>query len=645
MKAHVDTLITFGGTAATGAKQFAEIANAVNDTDLQAQFMNMGMKVTDINDSIANYMKFQTMSGTSRRLTNEELKEGAVKFIEEQDRLAKFTGMNADQQNKAYEHALAQEQFHQRQVELQRRVDQGGPEAEQAKAELNRNRKLYLATVSKFGQGAADDLAMVLAGANKRPGYIKAQTAMPEAVEAIRNGSTDTADIFQKQVKGAVDVTKNFATSAQIGFASKMVGTYNDYVKGSAVKYQDFAEILDKTEEQQAEQKTGADDATRNMTKYTQKRRETIHKADELTNKGILPALKAYENMSSAISQLTGIPAEMLNKKGKIGGGPTAVDQFKSLIGGTPTSGSGNANARIAPTTSGTTTTTTTTTGTTTSGTAVPSSGPANISSYLQTAALLESGGNANAKAGTSSAAGLFQFTAGTWMETVKAMGKNYTVEDRFDPVKSTEVMEYFTNKQKSQLERATGKAASSTDLYLAHFLGAGGAGKFLNALNSDPNASAVSFDPRAAAANKSIFYDVSGKERSLLEVYNLMGAKVAKAENAVANNSWGGKALPDAVASLGERNTQIAANRNVPQAAWGSILSGPRTGFMAMLHGIEAVVPLQDGKTITVETSNEPESAELVNLLAARSDKMDRLVASMNTYMKTNNKLLQLQG
>jgi hypothetical protein len=88
-----------------------------------------------------------------------------------------------------------------------------------------------------------------------------------------------------------------------------------------------------------------------------------------------------------------------------------------------------------------------------------------------------------------------------------------------------------------------------------------------------------------------------------------------------------------------------MAANRNVPQAAWGSILSGPRTGFMAMLHGIEAVVPLQDGKTITVETSNEPESAELVNLLAARSDKMDRLVASMNTYMKTNNKLLQLQG
>jgi hypothetical protein len=173
------------------------------------------------------------------------------------------------------------------------------------------------------------------------------------------------------------------------------------------------------------------------------------------------------------------------------------------------------------------------------SGKPAGSSGPqeglktdAAMAKYLQTIALIESGGDKNAKAGTSSASGMFQFTEGTWKQMTKEMGKDYSKDDRFDPKKAAEVAEYFSKKQKAQIEKSTGREAGMTDMYMAHFLGAGGASKFLKAKDQDPNQSAAALDPAAAKANKNIYYDKTGKERSVQEVYDLMDKKV-KAQSA----------------------------------------------------------------------------------------------------------------
>jgi hypothetical protein len=149
------------------------------------------------------------------------------------------------------------------------------------------------------------------------------------------------------------------------------------------------------------------------------------------------------------------------------------------------------------------------------------------MAKYLQTIALIESGGDKNAKAGTSSASGMFQFTEGTWKQMTKEMGKDYSKDDRFDPKKAAEVAEYFSKKQKAQIEKSTGREAGMTDMYMGHFLGAGGASKFLKAKDQDPNQSAAALDPAAAKANKNIYYNKEGKERTVQEVYDLMDKKV----------------------------------------------------------------------------------------------------------------------
>lgn len=166
--------------------------------------------------------------------------------------------------------------------------------------------------------------------------------------------------------------------------------------------------------------------------------------------------------------------------------------------------------------------------------------------SYLFNQARIESGLNPTAQATTSSARGLFQFIDQSWLATVNRHGANhglgwasnaiqrtsggrYTVNDpqlrsrimalRDNPEAAASMAGEFAADNRDHLERELGRPAAAVDLYLAHFLGAGGAGRFLRAYDVNPAAAAAPLLPAAARANRSIFYDRSGQPRSLGEI------------------------------------------------------------------------------------------------------------------------------
>lgn len=170
--------------------------------------------------------------------------------------------------------------------------------------------------------------------------------------------------------------------------------------------------------------------------------------------------------------------------------------------------------------------------------------------SYLVSTAQAESGFRAQAKASTSSATGLFQFTQGTWLETVRqhgasaglakeaaalesgsldAAGKRALLDLRDDPRISARMAAEFTADNKRHLERTVGGNIGSGELYIAHFLGAGGAQKFIQAARTDATRPAATLFPDAAAANPSIFYE-GGRARSVAEVYGKLAGKVGGA-------------------------------------------------------------------------------------------------------------------
>ena len=196
---------------------------------------------------------------------------------------------------------------------------------------------------------------------------------------------------------------------------------------------------------------------------------------------------------------------------------------------------------------------------------------------YLLGQAKLESGLNASARAGTSSASGLYQFVQQSWLAVVKQHGAEhglgwaansiqqlpngrYTVGDaqtrqailnlRNDPTAASLMAAEHAGDNKAALEGALGRAATGTDLYMAHFLGRGGATKFLKTLAADPRASGADLFPAAAAANRNVFYDSNGQARSLGAIYQRFTDKLAAA----------GGTVPDAIAPLATYATQAIA-------------------------------------------------------------------------------------
>lgn len=204
--------------------------------------------------------------------------------------------------------------------------------------------------------------------------------------------------------------------------------------------------------------------------------------------------------------------------------------------------------------------------------------------SYLLAQATTESGLNPNAKAGSSTAAGLYQFIERTWLDMVDRHGAEYGLEKqaamiarddsgrpyvngsvkdrkaildlRYDPEIASMMAGEYAAENRNYLEGALSQKVQGTDLYFAHFLGAGGAARFLRAMEDNPSQSAAAVLPEAAAANHNIFYDKSGKPRSLQQVYDRFESKfsdvtiqadnqvipptiVAKADNATSVPSW----------------------------------------------------------------------------------------------------------
>ncbi|MCX7283964.1 MAG: lytic transglycosylase domain-containing protein [Novosphingobium sp.] len=205
---------------------------------------------------------------------------------------------------------------------------------------------------------------------------------------------------------------------------------------------------------------------------------------------------------------------------------------------------------------------------------------------YLMAQAKLESSLDPAARARTSSASGLYQFTTQTWLRTLDKHGSQHglgwaadmieggTVRDpaqraqllalRFDPQIASVMAGELAGDNSEYLSGVLGRTPDHAELYAAHFFGAEGAGRFLAALASDPTQSAASILPAAAAANRSTFYDADGA-RSVGEVMGVIRARMARASDGMG----GEDALPWA-AAMGA--TPAAAAAAQPQFAGGPI-------------------------------------------------------------------------
>jgi len=176
---------------------------------------------------------------------------------------------------------------------------------------------------------------------------------------------------------------------------------------------------------------------------------------------------------------------------------------------------------------------------------------------YLLAQAEVESSLDPDARAATSSATGLYQFIDSTWLGTVKKHGERFGLgalaneitltpldgAKVADPARRSAILALRNDPQVASLMAAglaednrahlmpiLGRQPSHGELYLAHFLGADGAGRFLSEMQADPGQSAPALFARPAAANRAIFYNNDGAPRSLAQVMDVIEGKLNRA-------------------------------------------------------------------------------------------------------------------
>lgn len=172
----------------------------------------------------------------------------------------------------------------------------------------------------------------------------------------------------------------------------------------------------------------------------------------------------------------------------------------------------------------------------------------------------LESGFRYTVKAATSSATGWFQFIDSTWdmmyAKGIKLFGlppdPSKSRAARNDPRINALLGAQFTRDNWEGLKKGLGRDnITDTDVYMAHFLGLGGALKFLRA---DPNAYGYKIFKKEYSANMPLFF-VGGRPsqpRTISEMYQMFQKKIEK--------FW-------ATTGKGYRSSEGAAASGVPEA------------------------------------------------------------------------------
>jgi hypothetical protein len=314
VKANSKELGLFIGTVGQGTRLLADTAESIQRSGIQREFLNMGMKVDDINKSIAGYIVQQGRLGRLQSMTQAEINAGARAYIKEMEILTRLTGQTREEMEQQRESANAIDQFY-------ATVEEMGPAGEELYKTFNQlmavdpsKAKAFAESVSGF-MGFSEDQ-------NKL--YMATGGALMKNVEALKNGSMNSAQ-FLNSLGGAINENKTMLSSfAKIGaeefggFYSNMKLGQKDFVKGA----QDAAASL-----------KPMDGVTDSATALRQSQMQARDSLQSFVNLGVKPATDALATMARGGAGGAGMLPGGGGKPPMGGGGAGQMDYGKELYG------------------------------------------------------------------------------------------------------------------------------------------------------------------------------------------------------------------------------------------------------------------------------------------------------------------------
>ena len=548
--ANSETLAKFSLTAGDGASAFADAMNGlVRDPALRL----LGKEADNINAAGAAFIRQQVAVGRNQRDIGDTLNKSTKSYIVELDRLQRLTGKRAEDIQKEQDEALAEDAYNQVMAELEARKAQGDKAAE---AQIDKI-KAVMASVSPE---LRKELALSIGG--DVSAATKLMMSAPSLLNNVMNENKSAIETLQQAGK---DLTR---TATVFGPGAK-VGAYDRETFGILRNAREFGKALENIEERDIAARLGqlvTDDGVKNLVDLDLAQMSSREALQSFVQLGVNPATEALRLLARASAGVTGV---LPGKTAR--GAPPSVPPG----GGTaPNVASGD---------------------------------------YANKVIQAESGGRNIANqsgpggAATSSAFGIAQITKGTFEDLARKAGPgnplyNKTFEDMKGDINlQKQALGQLTDKNRIFLANA-GLSTSDAALYLAHFLGPGGAKRALSQPDNAPIQNAVDFGQYMA--------------NPMLQKMSTVGDLKAWADK-----KMGGGGYRD-----------------------GGIATGPSSGYQATLHGTEAIVPLPDGKKIPVDMPGFTSSmADQSSILTQQLSKLDDLVRVMQRQVEVSSKILQM--
>lgn len=593
---NAQSLVLFGGTVEQGAKSLGALRKFVTGSGLEQEFMALGMNTQEINESMAGFVALQSRLGMTQVTDYAKAAQSLDAYIAEQDKITKLTGATRKQQEAAAQKALAIEQFRAKIEQLKAKGDDA------SRAEANRLVGIFTA-LEASGMGLEHAFAASTSGfITKGPAVTGALVAGAEIQKVLNDKNIQGAEAVGIIAAGAEKFTSG------VGQTLMQVGRFEDVIGTRAGALLDGIEVAKKmstgalTVEKAALLQRGAKDpATKAQIALRTAQMNTMQNFQSLVEIGVAPATQALAIFAQELHK-----ASILLPGGEpIGGGP-----IDSSVGAGAAAGARSTDV-------------------------LPGSGNAATGNPVIDAI---SGGNAMSGLGIQQRiiGGALGAASSLLRQLGVGSGQEINPDDVINFQSGSGSRQHFDQLQPRVRERALAMAQAYKQATKAK----------LN-LNSAFR---------------------SAEEQAALAASGGQGANPIAAPGQSLHQE--GRALdfnPTEVDYLEKMGLlkQYGFNRlqgDPPHIFMqdGGIATGPKSGYNAMLHGTEAVVPLPDGKTIPVtmpgmESSmaslagSSGQSSELREEMSRQSGlimnqitRLDELVALMRNANGISHKILQ---
>ena len=306
-------LALFGGSVSQGRQQFANMGQAM--APFRESLMNAGMTQEEINAASMGYLRLQTRIGQTQNKTADELANGARKYLIEQDALTKLTGMTRKEQEDAREEIRSQERFAAVLMEMRAK----GQNA--AAQELEDSYLILKSQSAEAAQGFADVSTGMLTTEAAQKSYLATQGESMRTAERIKAGELNAA-------QGAQQVAAAHGRNVDaMGASLGKMGVYNDTYGNLAADLRlkgmsegDIEKQLAKIKQDQIDQgvtgKKAADGATQAQTDMRISQQKSMLALQAMINQGVEPVTSVMASLAKVVEHVTLGLTKLLNMLG-----------------------------------------------------------------------------------------------------------------------------------------------------------------------------------------------------------------------------------------------------------------------------------------------------------------------------------------